>query len=112
MNRLLSLVLCGAFSLASAAPFVLAPGQTAQAGEARITLLSVRDSRCPPRAYCIMAGQLTANVMVTRGSTTRTLKLLLPGQAQRTPAGTLKLTAATRLGESRPQKLTFDLLRP
>lgn len=111
MKRLLPLILWSVFSLASAAPFTLSPGQTVQAGQARVTLLNVRDGRCPPRAYCIMAGQLTANVMVTRGSTTRTLLLLL-GQPQRTPAGTLKLTAATRLGERSPQKLTFDLKRP
>lgn len=112
MQRLFFLLLWSGCSLASAAPFTLAPGQPAQAGPARITLLSVQDGRCPPRALCLMAGELTAKVMVTRGNTTRTLTLRLPGQAQGTPAGTLKLTAATRLGERRAQKLTFDLVRP
>ena len=112
MKRFFSLLLWAGCSLASAAPFTLTPGQTAQAGKARIKLLSVQDGRCLPRAFCLMAGELTAKVMVTRGGATRTLTLRLPGQVQNTPAGPLKLTAATRLGEHRVQKLTFDLVRP
>ena len=111
MKRMISLTLLGTLSAASATPLTLTAGQTVQTGGARITLLRVTDGRCPPRALCIMAGNLTASVMVTKGSVTRTLKLWLPGQAVNTPAGTLKLTAATRLGQGR-QKLTFDLVRP
>ena len=79
------------------------PGQPA----AKVTLLSLRDSRCPPRAYCLVAGNVTARVFVTRGASSRLYTLTLPGVPAATLAGPLRLTAATRLGEG-PQRLTLQ----
>ena len=98
-----------ALSLASAAPLTVRLGQTVRVGGAKVTVLRVTDGRCPPRAYCLLAGQVTASVMVTKGSATRTLKLTLPGRAVNTPAGTLRLTGASRLGQFRTPRLTLDL---
>ena len=79
------------------------PGQPA----AKVTLLSLRDSRCPPRAYCLVAGNVTARVFVTRVASSRLYTLTLPGGSAATLAGPLRITAATRLGEG-PQRLTLQ----
>ncbi|AAF11908.1 hypothetical protein [Deinococcus radiodurans] len=114
MNHLLTTLLpttllLAALPLASAAPLTVRVGQTVRVGGATVTVLRLTDGRCPPRAYCLLAGQVTASVMVTKGSATRTLKLTLPGRAVNTPAGTLKLTGASRLGQDRTPRLTLDL---
>ncbi|WP_394649061.1 hypothetical protein [uncultured Deinococcus sp.] len=78
------------------------PGQPA----AKVTLLSFSDSRCPPRAYCFVAGNVKARVFVTRGASSRLYTLTLPGVSAATLAGPLRLTAATRPGQG-PQRLTL-----
>lgn len=80
-----------------------APGQPA----AKVTLLGLRDARCPPRALCLIAGGVTARVFVTRGASSRLYTLTLPGVSAATLAGPLRLTAATRPGAG-PQRLTLQ----
>ncbi|GAA5514498.1 hypothetical protein Dcar01_03254 [Deinococcus carri] len=110
---LLALALAG-LSPASAAPgpdvLRLHAGQTTTANGAQITLLRFSDSRCPPRAYCILAGNVTAKVFVRKGPSARLYTLFLPGQAVNTPGGKLNLTAATRAERGQPRPvLTFTL---
>lgn len=123
-RRLLSLTLLG-LPLAQAAPSTPSPaastawtltlgaGQTASVPAApgrpaaKVTLLGLRDSRCPPRAYCFVAGNVTARVFVTRGASSRLYTLTLPGVSAATLAGPLRLTAATRPGAG-PQRLTLQ----
>lgn len=109
MNRLLCTLLLTAFASASATTLTLTPGQTASVDGAKITLLRVTDSRCLPHAYCIMAGNVTASVMVSKLGTIRTLKVTLPGGAVNTPAGILRLQGATRMEKGQRQRLTLAL---
>lgn len=116
VNRLPSFLHCSvALAVALAAthvnalPIQLSVGQTAAVRGGKVTLLRVLDSRCPPRAYCIMAGNLAASLMVTKGQTTRTLKLLLPGDAVNSPLGKLKLTSGTRLDRGKKQILVLEV---
>ncbi|EYB69426.1 hypothetical protein DEIPH_ctg008orf0164 [Deinococcus phoenicis] len=112
--RLLLLLALTGLPTASAAPkphtLTLQAGQTASLNGAQLTLLRFTDSRCPPRALCVMAGNVTAKVFVRRGQSSRLYTVVLPGQAVGTLAGKLKLTAATR-AKARRQKqvLTFTL---
>ena len=111
-RSVLGLLLAGwswAATAAVPATFTLQPSQSAQVGGAQITLLRLSDSRCPPHASCLLAGNVTASLLVREGSTLRTVKVFLPGRAALTPAGLLRLQAATRLGEGKRQRLTFRL---
>jgi hypothetical protein len=121
MVRTLLSLLLGAALLGTPAPAAAVPtswtltlraGQTAPlpaAGQpaAKVTLLSFSDSRCPPRAYCLVQGRVTARVFVTRGASSRLYTLTLPGGSAMTLAGPLRLTAATGRDEG-PQRLTIQ----
>ncbi len=116
MTRLLRRAVLGLGLLtcasAGAATLTLQAGQTALTGGTKVTLLRVSDSRCPPRAQCIVAGRVTARVFVVRGSSARLYTVFLPGPAVQTAAGALRLSAATGPWENRrPPHLTFTVNR-
>lgn len=104
-KTLATLLLCG--SLAGAAPtsFTLSAGQATLVGGGSVLVLRTEDSRCPPQAFCFMAGTLKASLLVLKGFSARMVKLEL-GQTAPTPLGPLKLESAGR--EQRP-RLTFRL---
>ncbi|GGM09667.1 hypothetical protein [Deinococcus aerophilus] len=110
----LGLLVCSGASAsgASAATLTLQAGQSALVGDTRVTLLRVNDSRCPPRAQCIVAGNVAARIFVVRGSSARLYTVLLPGPTVQTAAGALRLSAATGPQEDRrPPRLTFTVKR-
>jgi hypothetical protein len=116
MTRLLRRAVLGLGLLfcsgASAATLTLQAGQSALVGNTRVTLLRVSDSRCPPRAQCIVAGRVTARIFVVRGSSARLYTVFLPGPAVQTAAGALRLSAATGPQDNRrPPQLTFTVGR-
>ncbi|PNY81115.1 hypothetical protein [Deinococcus koreensis] len=109
MIRLLALLTLLGVSFASAGAVTLAPGQTGQLGDRTVTVLSVRDSRCPINARCIRAGELAASVLVGRGHAAQLLKLRFPEATGSGWAG-LRIAAATELeaGKRTPLRITFS----
>lgn len=101
MKRMLPLLLA-ASSCASAASVTLHAGQTGQLGDQKITVLSVRDSRCQPGTQCIRAGEIVAKVLVS-GRKLRFLTLQFPEAKNAVWAG-VRLSEATF---ERQPKLTF-----
>ena len=88
---------------ASAASVTLAPGQTGNLAGQKITVLSVRDSRCQPGTQCIRAGEIVAKVLVSEKGKLRFLTLQFPAARNAAWAG-LRLSGATF---ARQPKLTF-----
>ena len=106
----LALTVFIAAAVPAAQTLTLRAGQTATVGDARITLLKFSDNRCPPAAHCLLAGNVVAQVFVVRGSTSRLYPVFLTGRAVRTPAGLVRLKAATYRENGRtPQVLSFVL---
>ncbi len=81
-------------------------GQTLNINGAKLTLIKAIDTRCLPRAHCIMAGDVQAKLLVARGSKTRLYTVFLPGKVVLTLAGEVTLASATARN-TEIQKLTF-----
>ncbi|MDO4246988.1 MAG: hypothetical protein Q4C89_13270 [Deinococcus sp.] len=111
MNRLLALLFCGVFSLASASSVTLSLWQTAKTERGTLTLLRVQDERCPPRAFCLMSGGMRATVLVRQGFHFRLVQVNWPGQAEATPAGPLSLSRVSRREAGAAPQVTFELGR-
>lgn len=113
--RLLLTALFALASVAGAARLTLGPGETGRLGGQTVTVLRVRDSRCPINARCIQAGELRASVLVITDRTRRSrlLTLTLPEDPGKPWAG-LRLAEATEveLGKRVPLRLTLTDERP
>lgn len=95
---------------ASAASVLSIPkGQTVTVNATKVTLVTVLDSRCLPRALCLMAGNVQAKLLMTKGKSSRDYTVFLPGKAVSTLIGTLTLKTATRRDEKGLPRLTFTL---
>ncbi|KQR15611.1 hypothetical protein [Deinococcus sp. Leaf326] len=86
--RSLLCVLALLSGLAGAARVELSPGKTVWLGKRQVTLLRLQDSRCPPTANCVWAGELSAALLVVAapgepGPRTRFLRLTLPAGPNR-----------------------------
>lgn len=102
-----------ASSAASAATVTLQRGQTAMLGDSQVTLISLKDSRCPMNARCIQAGELTVSVLVSKDSHLRLLKLTYPpqdGAAASSAGAGLHIQAAseTMAGSKAPIQVTLS----
>lgn len=108
---LLAMTLC---TSASAAALTLQAGQTGQLGSKQITLLSLKDSRCPINAICIQMGDLTASVLISEKNTLRFAKLKYPEAKNITWTGLRISEATSRLdgAKDRVIKVTFSDERP
>lgn len=77
----------------------------------KLTLLRVRDSRCPQGVQCITAGELVTTVFLHAGAGQRAqlLELTFP-ERPNTPQTALRITGATerRLEDRRPVAVTFS----
>ncbi|MFC4424712.1 hypothetical protein [Deinococcus navajonensis] len=97
---------------AQAASVTLLPGQTARLGAQTLTVLSVRDSRCPMNARCVRAGELTATVLSRVGNRVRLLRLQFPQATSSVPGGLRISEAPSRMTGDRtpvPVSLTDDV---
>ncbi|MFC4639920.1 hypothetical protein [Deinococcus hohokamensis] len=95
-------------SAAQAASVTLLPGQTARLGSQTLTVLSVRDSRCPMNARCVRAGELRATVLSRVEGRVRLLRLSFPQETSSVPGGLRISGAPARMaGDRRPVAVTF-----
>ena len=96
---------------AGAVSVTLMAGQTGALGAQKVTLLRVRDSRCPLGAQCITAGELVAAVFLhaSVGKRPQFLELTFP-ERPNTPRTALRITGATerRLEDRTPVRLTLS----
>lgn len=96
-------------SVASAESVSVNLGESVQVNGGRITLLTVKDTRCPPRALCFLStGSVRAEVRVEQGNKVGTYLVSLPGQAVDTPLGKLWMKTATK-ADRVPTVLTFEI---
>ena len=98
---------------AQAASVSLVSGQGAALGPQQLTVLSVRDSRCPMNARCIRAGELKASVLVRQGAQVRLLRLEFPENPS-VPWADLRISAAPErmAGDRTPVPVTLTNERP
>ena len=111
LTRTLLTLALASVPAAAAASLTLGAGQTTTLNGTKVTLLRVTDSRCPPRAICVMAGHVKASLFVVKGSSARLHTVYLPGVPVVTAAGEVGLKAATRRESNGPQRLTFQVGR-
>ena len=96
---------------AGAASVTLMAGQTGALGAQKVTLLRVRDSRCPQGVQCITAGELVAAVFLhaSAGKRPQFLELTFP-ERPNTPRTALRITGAAerRPGDRRPVAVSLS----
>lgn len=104
-----SALACLPIASASTSTFTVKLGQTVPLAGGQFTLVSMTDSRCPPRAFCLMAGNVRARVLLVQGQTSRFYTVFLPGQPVATISGTLRLKTATSRDTKGLPRLVFEV---